>query len=373
MSLAVNDQTIETIVGRIREETGAEVVLHGSVPGTMLSLRLVDQSVESILNSITTPQNWTWIQRADGSYHIYDQESYVSEVLTQRVQRKVFPLRFIEAAELDGVIAPILTPEIGASSADERTNSLIVTDLPDKLALIESIIREYDVQLYSHVFEILNADTEEIADRLDQIRSEYAEIFVDPINRLIIVRDETLTKIKIMEQLVELLDRDVEIRAYNLNNIGADGGDAEEIIEKFIEPIVTQDAVVEFNLATSKLYVRDVRAVHQKIYDILRQIDVPRKQVLIEGELLSVSQSNEMNISMNWRFGNSLLDAIDTNKIDGFPGVVAGDDRNRQLAGFPYGAVSSEGISLIDMSAHVRAQLQALLSDSRTRLLLSRV
>jgi type II secretory pathway component GspD/PulD (secretin) len=370
LTLVRADQPIEAILGEIRTATGVVVNARGKTAGTKLTLREVDKTVEEILDTITKPNNWKWVKRADGSYDLYDQETYVAEVVAQRVQRKVFTLVHIDAVELNKVIEPVLTPEVGASSPDERTNSLIVTDLPGTLSMIESIIAEYDIQLYTHVFEIVNADTEEIADRLDQLKSKYAEIHVDPPNHMIIVKDETLEKIRIMEQLVELLDRDQEIRIYHLNNIGPDGQEAEDLIQAFIEPIVTQDAILEFNRTTSLLYVKDVRPVHKKILDILMQVDRPRKQVLLEGELLSVALSTDLSIGMNWQFGDSLLDAINTSKVEAPTGVNPGDTMETQLAGFPHGAVGSSGLAVIDMTNSVRASLNAALTDSRTRLLL---
>ena len=83
------------------------------------------------------------------------------------------------------------------------------------------VVRRWWVGPTGRVREDVLEEVEEIADRLNEIKSKAAEIQTDPINRTIIVKD-TFEKIKMMEQLVEILDRDQETRIYNINNMGVD-------------------------------------------------------------------------------------------------------------------------------------------------------
>jgi type II secretory pathway component GspD/PulD (secretin) len=352
VTIVVKDQSIEQVIDKIRKITGVTVRAKGKTAGEKVSLLEVNHPLEVVLDAIAKPKTWRWVKRSDGSYDIYDQESYVNEVLSQRIQRKEFALKYIEAEDLDKVVKDMLTPELGSSAPDARTNKLIVTDMPDKLAMIESIIHEYDVQLYTRVFEVVNADTDDLAQRLDTVKSKNATIDVDSKNHLILVRDETLEKLKVMEQILGLLDRDQEICVYNLNNIGEGGKDAEALVKSFIQPIVTKDATLEFNEATSLLYVKDVRVVQKKLLEILRQVDRPRKQVLIEGEMLQVSTAINTSLGMTW-------------------GATSGTAyTGLKWVNYPSGTLASAGLTASAVTNWVNMTFNATLNDARTRLLL---
>ncbi len=359
-TLVVRDKPINDVFNEIREKTGVRIEARGQAQGQTLSLAVRDTPVEQILESIAQERGWRWVKFPDGSYQIMDQQTYVQEVQAGQVIRRVFDLKYINARELATVLEPMINREIGSIAADERSNKLIVAEMPDRMTFIESIINEYDTQLFTRVFEIRNASTEEVADRLAEIKSTSAIIHVDPVNHLIIVED-TFEKIKIMEQLVELLDRDQEIFIYNLTNIGLDGEIADEIVSDFIEPIVSEDALLRFQVSTGRLILKDVKAVHDKVYDILLQLDRPRKQVLIEGEVLSVGMSNDLRYGLEWEYSPELIRVL---------GVDEDDEVNLDEETFPRVSSGSSGLSVLELTDHVRAQLNAALTDSRSKILL---
>lgn len=356
MILAKN-KSIEEILADIREQTGVRVEALGEVKGTQIQeLRLREVPVEKALEQIATSNKWIWVKQDEGSYQLMDKQTYQNVVLAERAIRVTFQLKYVDAEEMNKIVESVLTKDIGSSAADARTNKLIVTDLPDKIALIESIINEYDVQLYTHIFEIEHANVEQVAERLGEIKSKSAEIYVEPDNRLIIVKD-TFEKIREMEQLVAVLDRDLEMRVYNLVNIGIDAQDAEDLIADFIEPIITEGAVLNFNRPSSKLFVRDIRPVHEKILNILKQLDQPKKQVMIEGELLSVAMDNTLELGTQFEYNTH---GISTGGDE--PGLVKTNVTDLITGG--------GGLSAAHLTDNLSAQLSAFLSDKDTRLLL---
>ncbi|MEN6624873.1 MAG: secretin N-terminal domain-containing protein [Candidatus Sumerlaeia bacterium] len=364
-TLIVSDFDLERVLDSLREQTGVKIEARGKSNQVRIQkLQIQDSPLEEILERITKPNNLVWVRQSPSLYQIYDQETYTQEVVRKQAIRHSFQLSYISATELENIIKPILTPDVGVSSADARTNRLIVTDLPDKINIIENIKAEFDVQLYSMVFELQNADPDELASRLKEIASESAEIQVDTVNRIIVVKD-TFERIKQMEQLVALLDRDQEIVCYNLNNLGLDGEIIEEIVSKFIEPLITKDAVMDFQQKLGRLIVRDTHSVQLKIQDVLKSLDTPRKQVLIEGELLSVQITDTLNLGTEWEFANDLQAAID----DDIPGI-SDDPDIVNSRGLPVGTIGSSGLSFLDLGKNYRVALTAALTNSDTRILL---
>ncbi|MCE5231085.1 hypothetical protein LLG95_16025 [bacterium] len=362
VSLFVHQLDMQKVLDRIREATGVTVEARGKTTGVKIDLAAENLPLDQVLERITKPNNFVWIQRSPTSYQIYDQETYTQEVTRNQTIRTSIQLHYINATDLEAIIKPMLTEGVETSSADARTNRLIVQALPDKIAVINDIASEFDVQLYSMVFEIANADTDEIGSRLQEIASESAEIQIDPINRVIVVKD-TFERIKQMEQLVALLDRDQEIVAYNLNNLGMDGEMIEQIVQKFIEPIITKDAMMDFNYKLGRLIVRDVHSVHKKIQDVLKSLDTPRKQVLIEGELLSVQITDNLSLGSSWVISNDLQTAMD----NAVPNVPTTPVPNR---GLPSATIGSSGLTFLDIGKNYRVELTAALNNSDTRILL---
>jgi type II secretory pathway component GspD/PulD (secretin) len=376
--LIVKQMGIDLITSRIHEQTGVTVKAIGNTKTVKMDLVARDVDIETALEQITVPNNWKWVRFQDGHYEIMDQQAFTERITANQVKRVGFRLRHIDATELEKVVTPILTPDVGAAAVDVRTNTLIVTDLPDKLALIESIVAEYDIALTTRVFNIVDADTEEIAERFENVMSESAVIEVDPLNHIIIIRD-TFEKIRIMEQLVEIFDRDRELRVYNLNNVGLEGDVALAIVETFLEPLVTEDALLEYNEDLNKLLLRDVQSVHTKIEEILLALDEPRKQVLVEGEVLSVELNESFSLGSDWIYSlgqpiprdNLGLESVSLSRA--LPaGVTQPTDpiEDGGVGGASGGsATNGSGFKLFTHTDRVIYQLEAALSDNRTRLL----
>jgi len=379
LTLIVKQMEIDLITGRIHKQTGINVKAIGNTKSIKMDLVAQDVDIETILNKITVPNQWKWVRFQDGHYEIMDQQTFTERITANQVKRVSFKLKHIDATELEKVVSPINTPEVGATAVDVRTNTLIVTDLPDKLALIESIVAEYDIALTTRVFEIRDADTEEIAERFENVMSESAVIEVDALNHIIIVKD-TFEKIRIMEQLIEVFDRDRDVRVYNFTNVGLEGDVALAIVETFLEPLVTEDALLEYNEDLNKLLVRDVNSVHAKIEEILLALDEPRKQVLVEGEVLSVELNESFSLGSDWVYslGQSIpRDGLGMERATLSQDLIGGtsqpvdssEDGDTGSSTSSGGTTDASGFKLFTHTDRVVYQLEAALSDNRTRLL----
>ena len=349
--VAVADTVIDRVFEMINSDIGAEIKAMGQVSGQSVRLVAVDATVEEILDELLIGREWTWIRREDGTYEMWDRQSFVDQELRTRVIRRPFTLKYIVANDVMASIQE-LKSEVGTIAVDPRTNTLTVTDLPDKVALIESILAELDIQLYKRSFYIRYADFEQIHPVLGRIKSGPGSIELDPMNRLIIVED-TLQKIKEMEQMVELLDVDRPLMLYHLNSIGLEAADASELIELFIRPIATVDAMIEFFPSQSVLVVKDVIEVHDRILELLEALDHPPAQVWIEGEILEVRQDFKFDFGVELTYDRDLASAFRDQGI-ALPRINAG----------------SAGLSILQLTGDLRATISAMMSDDSARLLL---
>ncbi|MDK2972277.1 MAG: ral secretion pathway protein [Candidatus Sumerlaeota bacterium] len=284
-----NDAKVEQVLASIGNQAGVSITPFGKVPNSRVSILEKDVCLEDALNKLAQPNGWVWFKNEDGSYGVADEAWYKANILPKKVITKIFRPDHVKASELEKAIRPMLTQGISSVTPDDRTNKLIISDLPEVIERIERLIREIDVQLMTRVFYVRNADVNEIAEKIESYKSDPGTIEVDEKTRQIIVTD-LLANIKKMELLIDILDVGPEIVIYDVNNIGLEGEDLEEL-QKIIESIRTpvEDLLFEINEKAGVFILEDVPEVHEKVEQVLASFDQPVKQVLIQGEILTMN------------------------------------------------------------------------------------
>ncbi|MCB2155918.1 hypothetical protein KQI84_13630 [bacterium] len=352
---------VEQVLQVIGNSTGIAVTPFGKVPGQRVSVVMKDKPLEEVLSAITQPKGWIWFKQDDGGYGVADEAWYKANILPSLVITKTFRPDHVQASELERAIRPMLTSGISSVTADDRTNKLIVTDLPDVIERIERLIREIDVQLFTRVFYIRHADVADIAAKIETYKSDPGTIEVDEKTHQIIVTD-LLANIKKMELLIDILDIGPEIVIYDVNNIGLDGEDLEDL-QTIIEEIRTKDLLFEVNEKQGVFILEDVPEVHERVEQILEGFDQPVKQVLIQGEILSTTFEHTFDYGLN-----SFAYAD-----DGFatvPGAQSVLGITNLTAEYPFFTASPPVISGAYLGQKAFASYQATFSNKDTKVLL---
>jgi type II secretory pathway component GspD/PulD (secretin) len=403
ISLVFNEAPIERVVAELSRKSGKNVVARGKTVGQKVTIIARDMPLERVLDILVNQKpNWLWYP-AEGrpdTYEIWDQESFRAEVLPKQVRQKVFVPREITAEEANKAIQGVLTPNIGTASFDPRSNKLIVTDLPYVLELVQRLIEQIDVKFVTRVFYIAHADVNSIAEKLSNLKSPAAPApEVDERTHQIIVRDR-LDIIRQMELLVETLDIGPEMRVYELNNIGFEGQDRQDL-EDAISEVLTPNAYYKINVQSGKLIVEDVPEVHEKIEKILQAFDQPAKQVLIQAEIIETAFRQGFSYGSDWTVSGDLFSSV----IDGLTGRSISSGSTSESSGssgsststgntqggsvpvgsqtldkntlgfldfrkeFPIVSAGEGGLNAQYLSRHAYIALKAALSDSRTRIL----
>lgn len=360
-----NDSRIETVVGMINSQIDGKVAIYGRAAGQRVTVLADSVPLEEALASIANPLNLVWWQDEDGNYGIADRQYYEQNVLSRKVIQKVFRPNNIKASELDRAIKGLLTPNLGSSVADDRTNKLIVNDLPQALERIERFIREIDVQLIVRVFYIRHADVEDIASKIENYKSDPGTIEVDTKTHQIIVTD-LLSNIKKMELLIDILDVGPEIIIYDVNNVGIEGEDLEDL-QNIIDSIRTEELLFEVNEKQGVFILEDVPEVHERVEQILAEFDKPVRQVLLQGEILSTTFQRTLDagvrnfaIAQDFRqleegdISSSIIPSNFDNLGNRFPNL-----------GYENGLFSGRWLG-----TRAAIELEAAYNDSRTRVLL---
>lgn len=372
-----SNMPVERAVQQLSDQAKTSITARGKTAGEKINLVLpkpipLKDALDQIVN---LRPNWVLYPPADrpGTYEIWDQETYRAEVLPKLVRPKVFTPQEITAEEAAKAIEGIKTPNIGTVAFDPRSNKVFMTDLVPVLEIAQRLIEQIDTKFHVRIFYIVNADVNQVAEKLATMKSPSApDIQTDERTRQIIVTDrqDVLQK---MEHLVETLDIGPEMRVYDINNIG-DQGEGLEELETAVQEILTPNAYYKFNIRQGKLVVRDLPEVHERVEQLLAAFDAPLRQVLLQMEVIETEFADGFNWQMDYGLSDDLLKSAAGGLISGLTPSTGGTADAADPSRFvsfrnPSLSFGASGVSGQYVSRHAFFKLNSLMSDSRTRIL----
>ncbi|NQT96069.1 MAG: secretin and TonB N-terminal domain-containing protein [Candidatus Omnitrophica bacterium] len=137
VTLIFKDADIRTVLHTLSYKSGVNIVASSGVEGKV-SIRLVDVPWETALEVILKNQGLA-SERLGNIIRVITLESVAEEEL----QNEVFVLNYSNAKEVSEAIEDTVT-ERGKVKYDERTNTVIVTDIPTNLHKIRQVIERLD-------------------------------------------------------------------------------------------------------------------------------------------------------------------------------------------------------------------------------------
>lgn len=155
ISIEVKDADLKEVFNLISEESGLNIILSEDIKGkTTLKLRQIpwDQALVIIMQSnqlgYVRQGNILRIAPLEQIRKETDQARQLLESQKQLepIKARVYNLSYAKAKDLEPQIQNFLTAGRGKVKADERTNTLVVTDVNDVLAKIEKLLKKLDTQ-----------------------------------------------------------------------------------------------------------------------------------------------------------------------------------------------------------------------------------
>ncbi len=141
ISVDFEEANIKVVLRAFSEFSGQSIVAGRSVTGTVTA-RVTDvpwtQALETILKA-----NGYGFQYSNGVYIVDKLENLRATEALESLQPTVFRLNYIVASEIVPIIENILSDR-GAVSTDEKTNSVVVTDVPSKIEEIAKVLPKLD-------------------------------------------------------------------------------------------------------------------------------------------------------------------------------------------------------------------------------------
>jgi len=133
---------IQAVIRAFSEFSGASIVAGRAVEGRVTA-KISDLPWERAFE-ILMRANGYGVEEREGIYRVDKLEVLRGEEALQMLSPTVFRLNYIDPADIEETVKSMLS-ERGSVHSDVKTNSLIVSDVPDRVALVGEIILELDV------------------------------------------------------------------------------------------------------------------------------------------------------------------------------------------------------------------------------------
>ena len=173
LTIDLRNADIENVLRLISSESGVNIIAGDDVSG-MVTMKLegvpLDEAFLTILQSLRLGYEIRGNVVRVAPQEILQEEEQERAEARARAQEveplEVFmlPINYASASELTGQVEGLLSPR-GTVSVDDRTNTLIITDLADNLQSIRMLVETLDAQVPQVLIEARIVETNENFDR----------------------------------------------------------------------------------------------------------------------------------------------------------------------------------------------------------------
>lgn len=264
----------------------------------------------------------------------------------------VIKLNYISSREVQTTLRAlrIVNPQGGNLAGIEGSNTILITDFAPNVKRIYDVIKLMDQQGPEHQFQLIklkHAVAEEVAEKLTEfVNKEKAASGVGmgpDLEQIKISADRRLNaiivqayqeKMKKMVALIEELDQDLTDEPSTIHYIRLKHADAKKLQEtlgKILEsgglskkalgstgkvastttsPATEVSTSIQAEPQTNSLIVRAETYEWKEIEAIIKQVDVRRPQVLIEGALIEISPEDVFGLGIELFWAESPRDGV---------------------------------------------------------------
>ncbi len=208
ISLDLQGVDINELFKVLSAKSGLTIITTPGVQGRVASVFVNNLSFEDALDVIITKQNLAYEKRGN-LIKVMTPEEYEATFgvkFGERKETKTIKLNYAKPSNITNIIST-LKSQTGKIISDEPSGTLIITDSPPVLSLIEQTIKELDQPLQTAVFDINYARSADIKSYLNElITPGVGQVIIDDRSSKAIVSDlpQRLAKItRLMKEFDE--------------------------------------------------------------------------------------------------------------------------------------------------------------------------
>lgn len=398
-TINLKDADIREFIDQIAEITGETFVVDPRVKGqvsvisrTPLSLSEVYQLFLSVMSThgfsvITQDTQARIVPNAEAKA-----EGGGGRPAANRLETRLIQVQHGPASELIPLIRPLL-PQFGHLAAVPSANALIISDRSANIARIEDLVRQLDQKgandytvlplQYAWVMDTAEALNNAVGREQGQNKSgAYTQVIADGRTNKLIILGPPAARAK-LAQLARSLDTPTS-RSANTRVIRLRHNDAKSLAETLGEiseglksptgnettttATTPQNLLIRADESLNALVLLAEPDLVATLEDVVRQLDVPRAQVMVEAAIVEISGDISDALGVQWaidaRDGKGGIGVINfSNTGLSASSVINSINSDQFPTSLPDGAILGIG------SEHFAALITALSTDSNSNLL----
>ncbi|MBC8469021.1 MAG: type II secretion system secretin GspD [Planctomycetes bacterium] len=359
ISLDFDQVDIKIFIKTIGELTGINFLIDDSIRGTVtlisptqIRLGEVYEVFESVLQvkgfaAVPAGKIVKIIPRAEASKsNILIRVGSDPELIPQNdaVVTQIIPIRFANIAEISSSLTPLVSTG-GNLTTYVQSNSIILTDTSSNIHRMAKLIQELDTEGAKENIVLLRlqyGSANTISEQIKQIMEQSAVASGGRVARAVppgagatlkILPDERTNSLivlanpddtEIIRGLVNELDVERPVEAGNVHVIylnHAEAADVEKSLSKVLGQLVSGSKIesreplqITADESTNSLIVVASSQYYRIVEDIIGKLDVVREQVLVEFQIIEVSEEVLKEIGVDW----ATLDQAIADSVRGF-------------------------------------------------------
>lgn len=139
ITMDFKEADIRNVLRIISYESGVNIISGPDVQGT-ISVRVADAPWKEALKAILKVNGFDYVQEGN-----IIRVSTIEKLKDEELQTQTYFLNFATASVIETSLKEVLS-ERGSMSSDARTNALVITDIPSRLATVVEIINSLDAE-----------------------------------------------------------------------------------------------------------------------------------------------------------------------------------------------------------------------------------
>lgn len=330
LDLDMKDADIRTLIEWVADQTGKNIVIDPRVKGkvtVVTSEAIPAEDLNQLLSSVLSVHGFALIKE-NNVYKVVPETDAKSSSLPVNEQHatagdnvvKLFKLNNVSATQLVNLLKPMV-PQSAYIAAYPDRNYIIVADRAVNIAKIDDLVGRLDQawEVNTDVLPLKYANAQDILTMVNGLfpkpKAETPEGFfsigADVRSNSIVVAGEEVLRRQVRE-VVARLDRKVKgvgnTKVFYLHYLRA--ADTLPVVQSLSSSIQkqglnAQESSVEVNIqaseATNALVVTGPPDVIDALEYIIKKLDIRRAQVLVEAVIVEVSETEGLELGIEWR------------------------------------------------------------------------
>lgn len=205
--LDLKNMDVADVLKLISQKSGLNIVAGQNVTGR-ITIYLRDIEVEEALRIILEAYGWAYVREGNviKVMAAKDFETKYGYKFGSELKTKIKQLLFAKSTDLLNLLNQVKS-ETGKIIADEKSNSLILVDIPKKLDEMEMIVKKLDVPVTTEILQLSYAKAADIAANITEVLTPaIGKVKSDERSNKIFITD-TAAKIKEISKIIEAFDQ----------------------------------------------------------------------------------------------------------------------------------------------------------------------